>query len=153
LQAPNELSGFLNLALAALKRLNQKGEFTNSKSIEETQKEYELNSNPIAAFMEERTQISDKGCEATILYLEYVDWCKSCGKDYMKNIGFSRKLISMGYISHRDNIPGSNSMEKITIWQDLKIKKDKIEQIRTGYEQTKNLSCPSWLDIGKTEIG
>jgi hypothetical protein len=35
----------------------------------------------------------------------------------------------------------------------LKIKKDKIEQIRTGYEQAKNLSCPSLLDIGKNEIG
>jgi putative DNA primase/helicase len=40
LQAPNELSGFLNLALDALKRLKQKGEFTNSKSIQETQREY-----------------------------------------------------------------------------------------------------------------
>jgi P4 family phage/plasmid primase-like protien len=109
LQEPNELSGFLNLALAALKRLNQKGKFTNSKFIEETQKEYELNSNQIAAFMEERTQISDEDCEATILYLEYVDWCNSCGKDHLKNIGFSRKLISMGYISHRDNVPGYNS--------------------------------------------
>jgi hypothetical protein len=59
--------------------------------------------------MEERTQISDEDCEATILYLEYVDWCNSCGKDHLKNIGFSRKLISMGYISHRDNVPGYNS--------------------------------------------
>ena len=35
----------------------------------------------------------------------------------------------------------------------MKIKKDKIEQVRTGYEQAKNLSCYSLLDIEKTEIG
>jgi putative DNA primase/helicase len=71
-----------------LKRVRENEKFSNEKSIEATRKEYEFNSNPIAAFMEERTQISDEDCEAVILYLEYVDWCKSCGKQHMKNIGF-----------------------------------------------------------------
>ena len=35
----------------------------------------------------------------------------------------------------------------------MKIKKDRIEQDRTGYINTKNLSCPSLFDIEKTEIG
>ena len=46
LQTPEELSGFLNLALDGLKRLRENGKFSNEKSIEATQKEYELNSNP-----------------------------------------------------------------------------------------------------------
>jgi putative DNA primase/helicase len=153
LQTPEELSGFLNLVLDGLKRLRDNRKFSNEKSIEATQKEYELNSNPIAAFMDERTQTSDENCNATLLYLEYVDWCGSRGKDPMKNIGFSRKLISMGYTSHRENIPGSYSTAKLIMWDNLKIKQDKIELYKTGYEQAKNLSCPMAIDIGKTEIG
>ena len=50
----------------------------------------------------------------------------SCGKAPHKNIGFSRKLIGMGYTSHRENTI-RDSMKKITIWDNLKIKMDKIE--------------------------
>ncbi len=147
-----ELSGFLNLALDGLKRVRENEKFSNEKSIEATQKEYEFNSDPVAAFMEECTQISDDDCDSIILYLKYVDWCNSYGKQqYMKNIGFSRKLVSMGYTSHRENVP--NSTKKITIWDNLKIKTDRIEQDQTGYKITKNLSCHSLLDIEKTEIG
>jgi putative DNA primase/helicase len=153
LQTPKELSGFLNLVLDGLKRLRENGKFSNEKSVEATQKEYEFNSNPIAAFMEECTQTSDEDCDATLLYLEYVDWCQSCGKQHITNIGFSRKLNDMGYTSHRENVQDGHCIKKLTKWDNLKIKKDKIEQIRTGYETAKNLSCPSSIDIEKTEIG
>ena len=153
LQTPEELSGFLNLALDGLKRLKENEKFSNEKSIEATQKEYELNSNPIAVFMNDRTQISDEDCDATILYLEYVDWCNSYRKDHISNIGFSRKLKSLGYDSHRENVQDGNSTQKIIKWDNLKIEKDKIGQVRTGYEYVKNISCPSSIDIEKTEIG
>ena len=153
LQTTEELSGFLNLVLDGLKRLRENGKFSNEKSVEATQKEYEFNSNPIAAFMEECTQISDEGCEAIILYLKYVDWCNSCGKQHKTNIGFSKKLNGMGYTSDRVSVPGTNSMKKVTMLQNFKIKPDKIEQIRTGYETPENMSCPGLLDIEKIEIG
>src|SRR5208283_4253568 len=57
LLTPEELSGFLNLALDGLKRVRENGKFSNEKSIEATQKEYEFNSDPVAAFMDECTQI------------------------------------------------------------------------------------------------
>jgi len=85
--------------------------------------------------------------------LKYVEWCNSCGKLHITNIGFSRKLNGMGYTSDRDSVPGTNSMKKVIMLQNLKIKTDKIDQVRTGYEQAKNLSCPSLLDIEKPEIG
>jgi putative DNA primase/helicase len=153
LQTPEELSGFLNLALDGLKRVRENETFSNEKSIEATQKEYEFNSNPIAAFMDECTQISDEDCDATILYLEYVDLCKSCRKQHMKNIGFSRKLISMGYTSHRENVQDWHSAKKITMWGNLKIKPDRIGKDKTGYKNAKNLSYHSLLDIEKTEVG
>jgi len=128
LQTPEELSGFLNLVLDGLKRLRKNGKFSNEKSVEATQKEYEFNSNPIAAFMDERTQITDEDCDATLLYLEYVDWCQSCGKQHMTNIGFSRKLNGMGYTSHRENVQDGYCTKKLTKLDNLKIKKDKIGQ-------------------------
>ena len=153
LRNPEELSGFLNLALEGLKRLKENGKFTNEKSIEETQKEYEFNSDPIAAFMDEWTQVSEEDCDATILYLTYVEWCQLYSKPHMSNIGFSRKLNSMGYTSHRDNAPGSNSNKKIPKWDNLKIKQDRIGQDRTRCENGKFLSCPSLSNNEKTEIG
>jgi putative DNA primase/helicase len=70
LQTPEELSVFLNLALEGLKRLRENDKFSNEKSIASTQKEYEFNSNPIASFMDERTQISDEDCDAMVLYFD-----------------------------------------------------------------------------------
>ena len=80
LQDPAELSGFLNIALDGLKRLKDGGKFSNDKSIQDTQKEYEFNSNPVAAFIDECTHVSDEDCEATLLYLKYVEWCNLYGK-------------------------------------------------------------------------
>lgn len=153
LREPGELSGFLNLALEGLKRLKINGKFSNDKSIEDTQKEYEFNSNPVAAFMDECTQISDEDCDATILYLTYVQWCQVYGKPHMSNIGFSRKLNQMGYTSHRENEPGSYSSKKIPKWDNLKIRQDRIGQDRTRYEKGNFLSCPGPHDSEKSEIG
>jgi P4 family phage/plasmid primase-like protien len=153
LREPGELSGFLNMALEGLKRLKENGKFTNEKSIEDTQKEYEFNSNPVAAFMEECTQVSDEDCEATVLYLTYVDWCQRYGKPHMSNIGFSRKLNGMGYTSHRENVPGSYSSKKIPMWDNLKIRQDRIGQDKDKMQNGDFLSCPGLSDSGKTEIG
>ena len=56
----------------------------------------------------------------------------------MSNIGFSRKLNGMGYTSHRENALGSYSSKKIPMWDNLKIKKDRIGQDRTGCDKGEN---------------
>jgi putative DNA primase/helicase len=114
LQEPNELSGFLNLAIAGLKRLYQKGEFTNSKSIEEIQKEYEFNSNPIAAFMDECTEPGNLDTDAMILYSTYVLWVKYYGKNKIAHPQWAKELKKLGYENYRENVPGSNCNKKIT---------------------------------------
>jgi len=165
LREPGELSGFLNLALAGLKRLKESGKFTNEKSIEDTQKEYEFNSNPVAAFMEECTQVSDEDCDATVLYLSYVDWCNGCGKQHMSNIGFSRKLNGMGYVSHRESVPGSNSNKKIPKWDNLKIggvvSEDKTETrpadeqkplFSAGLIEDDSMNSPAACELLRTDL-
>ena len=124
LQEPNELSGFLNLAIAGLKRLYQKGEFTNSKSIEEIQKEYEFNSNPIAAFMDECTEPGNLDTDAMILYSTYVLWVKYYGKNKIAHPQWAKELKKLGYENYRENVPGSNSNKKITKRVGLKVRLD-----------------------------
>ena len=69
LTTDTELSGFLNLALEGLKKLIKNDKFSYNKTFEETEKEYSLNSNPVAFFMEERTERSTADIDSTMLYL------------------------------------------------------------------------------------
>jgi putative DNA primase/helicase len=124
LQEPNELSGFLNLAIDGLKRLSQKGEFTNSKSIEGIQKEYEFNSNPIAAFIDECTEPGNLDIDAIILYSTYVLWVKYYGKNKIAYLQWAKELKKLGYKNYRENVPGSNCSKKVIYWVGLKIRLD-----------------------------
>lgn len=50
---PQELSGFLNIVLQGLDRINTNGDFTYSRSIEDTRSKYLLMSNPTQTFIED----------------------------------------------------------------------------------------------------
>ena len=147
------MSGFLNLALGALKRLTQKGEFTNSKSIEETQREYEFNSNPIAAFVDECTEPGNTDIDAMILYSTYVLWAKYYGKNKIAYPQWAKELKKLGYENYRENVPGSNCSKKVTYWIGLKIRLDVQDRlIPKNYDQ----ACPIYTEPianEKTNLG
>lgn len=124
LTADAELSGFLNVALEGLKRLYENDKFSYNKTFEETEREYILNSNPVAFFMEKCTAISDQDIESTHLYLSYVDWSTQNNKPRVSNIEFSRRLNKMGYTSHRENVKSDGS-KKATFWDNLRLKTPK----------------------------
>lgn len=56
LTTEKELSGLLNKALDALARLKANGDFSYTRSIEDTRDKYLLASNPVAAFIEDRCE-------------------------------------------------------------------------------------------------
>lgn len=116
-----ELSGFLNVALKGLKRLYENDRFSYNKTFEETEREYILNSNPVAFFMEKNTVVSDQDIESTILYLSYADWSTKNNIPRVSNIEFSRRLKKMGYTSHRENVKPDGS-KKVTLWDNLRLK-------------------------------
>ena len=116
-----ELSGFLNVALEGLKRLYENDKFSYNKTFEETEREYILNSNPVAFFMEKNTVVSDQDIESTILYLSYADWSTKNNIPRVSNIEFSRRLKKMGYTSHRENVKPDGS-KKVTLWDNLRLK-------------------------------
>lgn len=76
---PEELSGLLNWALKGLRRLREKGEFTESLASEERRKRYIHASNTALAFIEERLETTNNPEDVICkneLYKYYVTWCK-----------------------------------------------------------------------------
>lgn len=132
LTTDTELSGFLNIALEGLRRLYKNDKFSYNKTFEETEREYIINSNPVAFFMEECTISSPEDIESTILYLSYVDWSNKNNKQRVSNIEFSRRLSKMGYTNHRENVKSDGS-KKVTFWDNIRLKT--LEEIKKEDEE------------------
>jgi len=144
-----ELSGFLNLALKGLKRLYENDRFSYNKTFEETEREYILNSNPVAFFMEECTEVSDQDTESTILYLAYVAWSNDNNITHVSNIEFSRRLKKLGYTNHRENvIKEGGGYKKVTLWDNVKLKPS--EEINKDDEKEKQ-NRPSGTGSGQDQ--
>jgi len=73
-----ELSGLLNLALAGLKRLLKTGQFSYSRTTEETKEDYIRKSSPIAAFVLDCLETdSDAFIEKKPLYTVFAEYCRN----------------------------------------------------------------------------
>jgi|GEM_PF-873332 len=162
LTTDSELSGFLNVALKGLKRLYENERFSYNKTFEETEREYILNSNPVAFFMEERTVISNDDIDSTVLYVSYVDWSITNNKQHVSKIEFSRQLNKMGYTNHRENVKKDGS-KKVTLWDNLQLKQsEKVDKDGTDEDEKEdfgqdlrqdreNRSCPKNSSLPLTE--
>jgi putative DNA primase/helicase len=106
-----ELSGLLNLALKGLKRLLENGEFSNYKSVDATQKEYVLNSNPVQAFLDARTEPSDGRVNQKIMYEWYEIWAEG---HKIKVMGYNRFCKEIKWCGVENARPGTWCAEKET---------------------------------------
>jgi P4 family phage/plasmid primase-like protien len=81
LSAPEELSGLLNLALIALKKLRHDNGFKDIP-VEEIRKKYEERSNTVKAFIDSKCiiNISDQLCDILVTDL-YAEYCKFCNEE------------------------------------------------------------------------
>nr|WP_321496613.1 phage/plasmid primase, P4 family [uncultured Methanolobus sp.] len=105
LTTPDELSGFLNRALAALHVLLENGEFSYTKTVEEVQRMYLINSNSVAAFASECIESGAEDTPKKVVYETYMNWCENneikpkadnvFGK-YFKELGFNDSRESTG---------------------------------------------------------
>lgn len=153
LKDPEKLSGFLNLVLQGLKRLKENGKFSNAKSVEDTQREYEFNSNPIAAFMDECTKGSQEDIDAIILYSTYVLWAEVNDKRVISYNQFGKELKKLGYENYRENESGKNCRKKVTCWCNIEI----IQEAQDRLNWKKDIeACPKYLlatDAEKMQLG
>lgn len=155
LTTERELSGLLNLALKGLKKLKDTGAFSYTKTFAEVEKEYLLNSNPSAAFMDECIVMSTEDLDATILYATFTEWCRTHNTELVTKIGFSRKISEMGYDSHRENEVNPitekvNNNKKVIVWDNIQLRRptniNKQKELGQDEEELgqdrKKSSCP-----------
>ncbi len=93
LVTPEELSGLLNLALAGLKQLFQKGNFSQNQSSQEALAQYRRESDSVLAFVEDKCVVEDYAvCGKARLYDEYGDWCDDEGYTSLGRNKFYRRV-------------------------------------------------------------
>jgi len=76
LTTPQELSGLLNVALAALKHLRETEEFSYAPSSGEVRETYLISADPVQAFLEERCYITpEKWISKEDMFHEFIQFC------------------------------------------------------------------------------
>ncbi|MCM1987779.1 phage/plasmid primase, P4 family [Methanococcoides seepicolus] len=103
LVTPEELSGFLNKALTALKVLLANEEFSYNKSVEDVKRMYLLNSNSVAVFVDECIELSNEDTSKHLVYEEYKQWCIGNDLEPEKNNIFGKHFKELGYTYSRES--------------------------------------------------
>lgn len=102
LTTPGELSGLLNLALAALKPILTSDKFSYNKSADDVMRMYQINSNSVAAFVDECVEFGDEDTPKRALYDAYQEWCQMNDiKPVAENI-FGKELKELEFTDYRN---------------------------------------------------
>jgi P4 family phage/plasmid primase-like protien len=100
LTKPEELSGFLNLAIAGLNRLLKNHKFTYAKTLDDVRAEYKKKSTPgmaIKDFIDQATLTSVDGfIPRKDLWSAYLGWCLETGEDPVSQ-GDLKLALEMNY--------------------------------------------------------
>ena len=122
------LSGLLNKALVALKRLLETGQFSYSKTTEEIREDYIRKSSPIAAFVMDCLEVdSDAFIEKKALYNEFAEYCRGRSLPTVVQDTFFKNLPQHAVVSDfRPQIKGQGRLYsfkglryKINGWSNL----------------------------------
>lgn len=85
LTTPDELSGFLNLALRGLRELRERGRFRDTEASKAAAEKYHEDTDSVAGFLAEEVAFtSDTFEKGQAIYDEYVDWCRRAGRHPVK---------------------------------------------------------------------
>jgi putative DNA primase/helicase len=135
IQAENEISGLFNWALEGYYRVREKNGFTGTKSEEEAEKFWNLNSSPVASFCEERLYLNVDGTlDKKELYGKYVDFCKEKKLAALGYDTFCRRIIShYGSSLTETQLSGD---KRIRVWKGIGLKVEK---------QCDKCNCKSWV--------
>jgi putative DNA primase/helicase len=106
--APEELSGLLNAAIAALKALDQEGGFSN-ESIEEVRAVYATNASRVKDFIEEICLLEkDASIEADKLQQAYSQYAHAKGDRVLDETMLGKELKRLGVEHKQRKIGGKN---------------------------------------------
>ena len=115
LTTEQELSGFLNVALEGLDRLSTNGDFTYTRTIEETRSKYLLMSNPTTTFIEDYC-VFDPWATITKeeLYQGFMKFCAEHSLPGIAKKAFGHKIKRACMLT-----------EEHDSWRGIELKKDK----------------------------
>jgi putative DNA primase/helicase len=92
LTTPQELSGLLNLALATIPKVRARG-FTIGHDSHQAHRQFILDSDPVAAFLDECTTLDDHGrTHRSELYKSYRGWCHDSGRSPLARNRFLNRV-------------------------------------------------------------
>ncbi len=98
-----ELPGILNAALDAMAGVLRTGEFTRCVSSEEAKKEWRLECDQVAQFVEDACITgSDLKVTSNQLYKAYLEWANSAGiRKTLNRKNFTQRLVRLGMENYR----------------------------------------------------
>jgi P4 family phage/plasmid primase-like protien len=115
LTTPENLSAGLNLALAGLRRLEERRDFSPSETIQNENARFEVEVDAITRFVNEISKPVDipRGDKSSdekpkAVYAMYIRWCGDEGiKNPMKKFEFTREIVKRGYVKEAELESGS----------------------------------------------
>jgi putative DNA primase/helicase len=120
----DELSGFFNKAIEALRDLLGRGYFTSTKNIEEIEELYEKASNPVYAFVQDMLDIKFDGYVSKAgLYNEFCEYCSEKGFAPLSNRKMLEQLKAYAPLEEaRIGAPGNRRM----VWRGVCFKENVV---------------------------
>jgi len=125
----NELSGLLNWALDGLDRVLTNERFTNERSVDAKSELWEIESNPIANFLESWCiQDSDAVIPKDVLYQAYDKFCRK--NEYVKEQlgGFTKKLKKTSKSEIKTGKRGPRG-ERVKVYVGVKLKDEFLNDL------------------------
>jgi putative DNA primase/helicase len=116
LTTTEELSGLLNSSLKVLKDLLDRGEFSHSKTAEETERYYLIRSNNVAVFAKDCISPSMENTEKPLMYKAYVEWCSQNNVKPLITSKFNKQLKKLGY-----NLWRKGSGDREYVWEGVSV--------------------------------
>lgn len=130
LTTPEELSGYLNLALEGLKRVLRHRKYSYTKSIEDVTRLYKENSSTVSAFAESCLIASTEYTEKSDMYEFYRKWAESKNLKPLASNTFGKEFKKLGYTDDR---PYDKVLDKRhSVWENVKIDTNALCAEMTG---------------------
>lgn len=97
----SELAGVFNWIIEGLKRLLKTEKFTASQIVKDTLETYKRESDSVASFIDEQSQIV--GLSLKTLYADYRSYCIECGMQPLGRNNFSKRLQTQDFIVEKQS--------------------------------------------------
>lgn len=132
LATPEELAGLFNKVIPYLDQLLNNGDFTGSGTTEDVKREYIIESDPVAAFVDECVYtVTEEETVKTDLHIAYKEWCEAKGTNANKSHVFGRDMKRLGFVGGRaKNFYPDGS--RPSVWFNCSIDQDVMSRLCQG---------------------